>query len=175
MSQASGGEAPSPTDNGSSSAPPAGPPDGSPSGSPSNLLADDSGQPERVFPRESREESERGSETLSGTEDWTKSIKATQEVIPGTNVPKSFIIKGAYVNGNEVWVHGNATKHIGEYINFAQGSVLVENEIMRSFQLAVSQVLTGQLQTGKNFFDNIGGWEIGINSDTGVIYHARMK
>ena len=47
MSQASGGDAP-----GSLS----GPPDGSsPSGPPSDPLADDSGQPERVFPRESRE------------------------------------------------------------------------------------------------------------------------
>ena len=57
--QASGGDAPGslsgPPDGSSPSAPPAGPPDGSPSGPPSDPLADDSGQPERVFPRESRE------------------------------------------------------------------------------------------------------------------------
>ena len=53
--QASGDEAP-----GSLS----GPPDGSsPSGPPSDPLADDSGQPERVFPKEPREEPESGKET----------------------------------------------------------------------------------------------------------------
>ena len=88
--QASGGETPRPRDSGSpsgspsgpgdsggSSAPPAGPPDGSPSGPPSNPLADDSGQPERVFPKEPREEPEGGGiagkihDILSGAEETT--------------------------------------------------------------------------------------------------------
>jgi len=84
-------------------------------------------------------------------------------------------MEGKYVNGNEVWVHGNATKHMGEFINSAKGSVLVESEMMQSFKSAVDQVLTKPLQPGKNFFDNIGGWEIGINGETGVIYHALMN
>ena len=65
--QASGDEAPGslsgPPDGSSPSAPPAGPPDGSSSSPPSDPLADDSGlskgQPERVFPKEPREESEK--------------------------------------------------------------------------------------------------------------------
>ena len=104
---------------------------------------------------------------------WNKSIKATQETIEGTNIPKSFIINGLYVNGKEVWVHGNATKHMGEYVNSANGSQLVENELMISFQDAVAQILP-KVQPGRNFF-YINGWEIGINGDTGVIYHALYK
>ncbi len=104
---------------------------------------------------------------------WNKSIKATQEMIEGTNIPKSFTIKGRYVNGKEVWVHGNATKHMGEYVNSANGLLLVENELMISFQDTVSQILP-KVQSGRNFF-YINGWEIGINGDTGVIYHALYK
>lgn len=84
-------------------------------------------------------------------------------------------MEGKYVNGKEVWVHGNATKHMGEYINSTKGSVLVESEMMQSFNAAVDQVLAQPLQPGKNFFSNIGGWEIGINGETGVIYHALMN
>lgn len=46
---------------------------------------------------------------------WNKNINATQEVIEGTNIPKSFTINGQSVNGKEIWVHGNATKHMGEF------------------------------------------------------------
>ena len=53
-------------------------------------------------------------------------IKATQEVISGTNIPKSFVLEGVTINGKEVWVHANATKHMGEFVNSARGSVLVE-------------------------------------------------
>ena len=101
---------------------------------------------------------------------WTKGIKATQEVIPGTNVPKSFVMEGKYVNGKEVWVHDNATKHMGEFVNSAKGSVLVENELMASFNNTVSKILP-KVKSGTNFF-NLNGWEIGINGDTGVTYHA---
>jgi len=104
---------------------------------------------------------------------WNKSINATQEMIEGTNIPKSFTINGQYVNGKEVWVHGNATKHMGEYVNSANGSLLVENELMISFQESVSQILP-KVQSGRNMF-YINGWEIGINGDTGVIYHALYK
>ena len=104
---------------------------------------------------------------------WNKSINATQEMIEGTNIPKSFTMNGQYVNGKEVWVHGNATKHMGEYVNSANGSLLVENELMISFQDTVSQILP-KVQLGRNFF-YINGWEIGINGDTGVIYHALYK
>lgn len=84
-------------------------------------------------------------------------------------------MEGKYVNGKKVWVHGNATKHTGKYINSAKRSVLVESEIMQSFNAAVDQVLAQSIHSGKNFFSNIGGWEIGINGETGVIYYALMN
>ena len=40
---------------------------------------------------------------------------------------------------------------------------------------AIKEFINTRVGKIENFFDNIGGWEIGINSDTGVIYHARMK
>ena len=104
---------------------------------------------------------------------WDKAINATQEVIEGTNIPKSFTIKGLNINGKEVWVHGNATKHMGEFVNSAKGSIIGENELMLSFQETVSQILP-KVKSGRNFF-KINGWEIGINGDTGVIYHALYK
>lgn len=94
-------------------------------------------------------------------------------MIEGTNIPKSFTLNGMNVNENEIWVHGNATKHMGESVNSAKGSIMVENELMMSFQESVSQILP-KVQSGRNFF-NINGWEIGINGNTGVIYHALYK
>ena len=55
----------------------------------------------------------------------------------------------------------------------ANGSVLVERELMASFQDTVSEILP-QVQSGRNFF-TLNGWEIGINGDTGVIYHALYR
>ena len=56
---------------------------------------------------------------------WNKTINATQEVIEGTNIPKSFTIKGLNVNGKEVWVHGNAIKHMGKFAKHAKGQLLL--------------------------------------------------
>ncbi|WP_368734098.1 T7SS effector LXG polymorphic toxin [Listeria welshimeri] len=104
---------------------------------------------------------------------WNKNITPTQEAIPNTNIPKSFTLKGTNVNGKEVWVHGNASKHIGEFINSSKGSIITENELMLSFQDSVSDILP-KVKSGRNFF-NVNGWEIGINGNTGVIYHALYK
>ena len=55
------------------------------------------------------------------------------------------------MNGKEVWVHGNASKHMGEFINSAKGTIIGENELMLSFQETVSQILP-EVQSGRNFF-----------------------
>lgn len=62
---------------------------------------------------------------------------------------------------------------MGEFINSANSSIIVENELMLSFQEAVNSIIP-QIQHGRNLF-NINGWEIGINGDTGVIYHALFR
>jgi len=116
---------------------------------------------------------EGGSEALF---DW-KLIKGTQPVIEGTNIPKSFVINGLEVNGENVWVGGNATKHIGEFVtsaNKAGGGLLSESEIMKSFMNAAKLASEQTLKAGDNILF-VGGWEIGINGTTGVIYHALMK
>ena len=86
-----------------------------------------------------------GGSQVESTFDW-ESIKGTQPLIEGTNVPKSFVINNVEVNGNDVWVNGNAAK------------------------LASEQTL----KPGDNSLF-VGGWEIGINGTTGVIYHSLMK
>ncbi len=50
----------------------------------------------------------------------------------------------------------------------------MEHELMISFQDTVKQILP-EVRPGRNFFQNVNGWEIGINGDTGVIYHALYK
>lgn len=104
---------------------------------------------------------------------WNKNILATQEVIEGTNIPKSFVISGQSINGKEIWLHGNGTKHMGEFVQSANGSIIVENELMISFQEAVAQI-PSEIQSGRHYF-NINGWEIGINGETGVIFHALLR
>ncbi|WP_191018213.1 hypothetical protein [Treponema zioleckii] len=104
---------------------------------------------------------------------WRKSISPTQDLIEGTNIPKSFVLNDKFINGKKIWVHGNATKHMGEFVNSAKGSILVENELMLSFQDTVSQILPNVKSGRQMFYKN--GWEIGINGDDGVIYHALYK
>lgn len=60
-----------------------------------------------------------------------------------------------------------------EFIKSAKDSIITENELMLSFQDSVSSILP-KVKHGRNFF-NVNGWEIGINGDTGVIYHALYK
>lgn len=62
---------------------------------------------------------------------------------------------------------------MGKFVKSAKSSIIVENELMLSFQDSLTQVLP-RIQPGRNFF-NINGWEIGINGDTGVVYHALYK
>lgn len=115
----------------------------------------------------------------SSVDDFASAIKGTQPNIEGTNVPKSFEIKGLKVNGETVWVHGNATKHIGIFINrvnesgLGEGGLLVERELMNSFLNAARLALQEPLIEGRNFLI-VGGWELGIDTTTSVIYHARM-
>ena len=101
---------------------------------------------------------------------WPNSITGTQEAITGTNIPKSFVVNNLEINGKKVWVHPNATKHIGEFVNSAKGSILAESEIMNSFETALRKAIP-KIKPGRNSI-KIDCWEFGINGDTGVVYHA---
>ena len=64
-------------------------------------------------------------------------------------------------------------KAYGEFLRYAGNSILVESEMMQSFFDAVNAVLKMPLVAGKNFVIS-GGWEIGMDINTGTIYHALM-
>jgi filamentous hemagglutinin len=118
-------------------------------------------------------------ETKTGTV-WDD-IVATQPTYPGSVLPKSFEL--TVPNGNKVWVHGNATEHIAEFIkmkavNYTPEVVrLTTQQILRSLQSAVN------LATKEGIIYNemmvIGGWELKFAAPRAdgllpVIMHARM-
>jgi hypothetical protein len=107
-------------------------------------------------------------------------ITATQSVRTGTNIPTSFVLDSISVNKNKLWVHGNATKHMQEYIlqdkfkmlsNEARG--IIEQSMLASFESAIKGL---KINSGRHMY-NINGWEIGINitSKESVVYHAVYK
>ena len=103
---------------------------------------------------------------------WQDDIRATQETIQGTNVPRSFVLKGRIVNGKEVWVHGHATKHMEESIvKYARGSTLYEGELMNSFIADVDRLVPKAVPGGRMFFET-PFWRIGIDTNDAVIFHA---
>ncbi|WP_162165098.1 RHS repeat-associated core domain-containing protein [Paenibacillus graminis] len=60
-------------------------------------------------------------------------ITATQSVRQGTYIPTSFVLEDITVNGNKLWVHGNATKHMEEYMRSENISML-SNDAQRMIQ-----------------------------------------
>ena len=95
-------------------------------------------------------------------------IKATQPVWEGTVVPRSFQMA---TEAGQVWVHGNATKHLAEYATsmLAKG---VSSELVKvatqaqlsSLQAAVSQVLAAGVKY--NQIIQIAGWELKFGAPT---------
>ena len=90
-------------------------------------------------------------------------IKATQDVYPNTNIPKSFEVD---VNGQKMWVHGNATEHIYEdvYKGMASGNGtaftnhnLYTQELMNDFYGALEQATKSGITYGEKI--NSGNWE----------------
>lgn len=98
-----------------------------------------------------------------GTGTAWDSIKATQEVWPGTSVPRSFELQAG---GGRVWVAGNATEHISE---LAAGMAtrgaspeaigLATRAELRSLQAAVETVVkNGGVSYGS--IVTVGGWQL---------------
>lgn len=95
-------------------------------------------------------------------------IRATQPVWEGTVVPRSFQLA---TEAGQVWVHGNATKHLAEYATsmLAKG---VSSELVKvatqaqlsSLQAAVSQVLATGIKY--NQIIEIAGWELKFGAPT---------
>ncbi len=92
------------------------------------------------------------------SDNWKDNITSDSSVRNGTDIPRSFELKGYEVNGNKVVVHPNVAKHMAERVNAANGSILVENEMMISFEESVASVLPN----------------VKDGSD-GTVYHALLK
>lgn len=89
-------------------------------------------------------------------------ILATQSNYPGSILPKSFELTTP--NGAKVWVHGNATEHIAEFIkmkaiNATPGSVKLATQLqLSSLQSAVNTATKNGVIY--NQIMNVGGWEL---------------
>lgn len=117
-----------------------------------------------------------GGETKKSGTVWDD-IRPTQECYPGTKIPRSFELRiGKY----KFWVHGNATKHMKEYLIRFGGesfSTKLRSQVMlKSFYSSVQEAIAkwNSFPPGR-YFGKFGAWELGINTETGVIYHALMK
>ncbi len=117
---------------------------------------------------------------------WNK-VNGTAENIPNTEIPATFQIELkeniSYINpqtgSNTLWTNSNATKHMGEYISrfgSDSDSIGVRSQVMLESYYKSLNGAMNNLQTiprGRNF-GVYGNWELGINTETGVVYHARM-
>ena len=89
-------------------------------------------------------------------------ITPTQPNYQGSDLPRSFQLDAG---GTKVWVHGNATEHMAEYLSgmASRGATQTQIELatqgqLASLQAAVAQAGEGGLQL--NQLMNVDGWEL---------------
>lgn len=116
-----------------------------------------------------------GTGTVTGTV-WDK-ITPIASNLPGTAIPATFQLQAAQ---RVLYVNSNATKHMAENINrFGAESWTAEvrsQAMLSSFNSAVQQGVANLATSAPGrYFINVGGWELGINTETGVIYHALFQ
>ncbi|UCB33447.1 hemagluttinin repeat protein (plasmid) [Duffyella gerundensis] len=86
------------------------------------------------------------------------SIKATQPLIAGTSIPKSFELN---VNGQTIWVNPNATKHMGEYLTrngLSHSTTGGSQAMLTSLQSAVQDASYQGIKYNEKM--QIGSWEL---------------
>ena len=116
-------------------------------------------KPEAVLPPKNESEGKGG--TVTGTV-WDN-IKATQDNYPNTNIPRSFEVE---VNGQKMWVHGNATEHMYDdvyaKIMAGEGTAytnpnLYTQELMSDFHGSLEQATASGIKYGELI--SAGNWE----------------
>ena len=140
-------------------------------------------EPEAVLPPKNESEVKGG--TVTGTV-WDN-ITSTADNMPATEIPATFKIdldgNINYVNPktgtNTLWTNSNATKHMGEYVSrFGEESwsIGTRSQVMlESYSASLNKAMeTIGTETPGRYFGTYGNWELGINTETGVVYHARM-
>ena len=114
-------------------------------------------------------------------------ITSTADNMPATKIPATFKIdldgNINYVNPetgtNTLWTNSNATKHMGEYVSrFGDESWSIgtrSQAMLESYSASLNKAMeTIGTETPGRCFGTYGNWELGINTETGVVYHARM-
>ena len=114
-------------------------------------------------------------------------ITSTADNMPATKIPATFKIdldgNINYVNpetgANTLWTNSNATKHMGEYVSrFGDESWSIgtrSQAMLESYSASLNKAMeTIGTETPRRYFGTYGNWELGINTETGVVYHARM-
>jgi hypothetical protein len=108
-------------------------------------------------------------------------MKATQEVWPGTVIPRSFELLAGRTN---LWVNGNATKHMAEYATSLMNNGMTPEAVsmasqaqLKSLQAAVAKATQGGIPFNK--LVNVGGWELRfsqrVTDKLPVLMHALQK
>ena len=126
-------------------------------------------------------------ESGSNTGTVWDNITSTADNMPATEIPATFKIdlggNTNYVNTetgtNTLWTNSNATKHMGEYVSRFGGeswSIGTRSQAMlESYSASLNKAMeTIGTETPGRYFGTYGNWELGINTETGVVYHARM-
>jgi len=107
-------------------------------------------------------------------------IRPTQPNYPGSVLPKSFELSTG--NGVKVWVHGNATEHIAEFIqmkavNYTPEVVRLATQMqLKSLQSAVNAATMNGVIYDQMM--EVGGWELKFgapkaNGQLPVLFHAQ--
>ena len=126
-------------------------------------------------------------ESGSNTGTVWDNITSTADNMPATEIPTTFKIdldgNINYVNSetgtNTLWTNSNATKHMGEYVSRfgdESWSIGTRSQVMlESYSASLNKAMeTIGTEAPGRYFGTYGNWELGINTETGVVYHARM-
>lgn len=102
-----------------------------------------------------------GAEAATSGTVWD-SIAATQSNYLGTDLPRSFTLA---VDGTSIWVHGNATEHIAEYLAglASRGATQAQIDIATQAQLtSLRAAVSAATDQGLVYNDvvDVGGWEL---------------
>lgn len=123
---------------------------------------------------------------VDNVEIWDK-INPTANNMPNTEIPATFQIELAedinfsspQTRTNVLWTCANGTEHMGEYVGrfgAVSDSIALRSQLMlESYDAALNKAMKefAKLPAGRHF-NTFGGWELGINTETGVVYHARL-
>ncbi|MFI7650345.1 RHS repeat-associated core domain-containing protein [Micromonospora sp. NPDC049460] len=106
-------------------------------------------------------------------------VKATQPNYTGSLLPRSFELKAG---DTSVWVHGNATEHMAEYLSgmASRGASKASIDMATQAQLSSLQAAVGEAGRGGISFGkmmNVGGWELKFGAPRSegqlpVLFHA---